>query len=176
MFRKSRWRRPTHCLVSCPACFNAFASAVDPNLWTLIQRRDIYAQKNLISRSIWVICIIWKIMWRWQKCCIRVDGHISQKRVYFFKWNHLYSDLYLNLVGIFVLQICIRSLHKYIRYIYMNFCMINIFLNLPDIKLSNRITLISWLRFIDAPKQCSSFQDLTTMNKNCCTPSLLLIP
>ena len=46
MFRKSRWRRPTHCLVSCPACFSAFASAVDPNLLTLIQRRDIYAQKK----------------------------------------------------------------------------------------------------------------------------------
>ena len=94
MFRKSRWRRPTHCLVSCPACFNAFASAVDPNLWTLIQRRDIYAQKNLISRSIWVICIIWKIMWRWQKCCIRVNGHISQKRVYFFSNEIIYEVTY----------------------------------------------------------------------------------
>ena len=118
MFRKSRWRRPTQCLLSCPACFNTFASTVDPNLCTLIQRRDIYAQKNLISRSIWVICIIWKIMWRWQKCCIRVNGHISQKRVYFFEWNHLHSNLYFKLVGIFVLQICIVYPQKYIRYIY----------------------------------------------------------
>ena len=174
MFRKSRWRRPTHCLVSCPACFNAFASAVDPNLWTLIQRRDIYAQKNLISRSIWVICIIWKIMWRWQKCCIRINGHISQERVYFFEWNHY---LYFKLVGIFVIQIMIWSpIYTFVKLLYMNVCVIKIFLNLPDIKLSNRITLISWLRFIDAPKQCSSFQDVTTMNKNCCTPSLLLIP
>ena len=116
MFRKSRWRRPTHCLVSCPACFNAFASAVDPNLWTLIQRKDIYAQKNLISRSIWVICIIWKIMWRWQKCCIRVNGHISQTRVYFFSNEIIYIvTCTSNLLVFFTLDTD-----------YMDLCMVNL--------------------------------------------------